>query len=205
MQATRSRILTILKEQEQATVDELSEELGLTAVTVRHHLDILRGEGLVAPPSVRRRRAPGRPQYVYTLTERASRFFPKRYNELAKYLMDELKTRVSETEVEEMMRQISQRIAAQADLPEGDFETRLNAVVEFLNGLGYLTRVEQENASYILHVANCPYERVSHQHDEVCIIDETLLTLLLDQTPERIAWAAHEDHQCAYRIHPPSA
>jgi predicted ArsR family transcriptional regulator len=202
MQATRSRILTILKEQEQATVDELSEELELTAVTVRHHLDILRGEGLVAPPKVRRRKAPGRPQYVYTLTDQASRFFPKRYNELAKYLMDELKSRISEEEIEDMMRQISQRIAAQAELPAGDFETRLDAIVEFLNDLGYLARVEEEDSSFILYVANCPYERVSHQHDEVCIIDETLLTLLLEDQPERIAWTAHEDSHCAYRIYP---
>ena len=50
MQSTRERILNILKERGQATVDDLSQELGLTAVTVRHHLDILRGEGLIASP-----------------------------------------------------------------------------------------------------------------------------------------------------------
>ena len=55
MQLTRKRILDILKEQGHATVDELSDKLKLTAVTVRHHLDVLRTEKLVEPPIVRHR------------------------------------------------------------------------------------------------------------------------------------------------------
>ena len=91
MQSTRERILNILKERGQATVDELSQELSLTAVTVRHHLDILRGEGLIAPPLTRRRKTPGRPQYAYTLAEKASDFFPKRYDRLAQLILDEVR------------------------------------------------------------------------------------------------------------------
>ena len=71
MQTTRQRILEILKEKRQATVEELSEELELTPVTVRHHLEILRGEGLISAPSVLRRPGPGRPQHTYALTEAA--------------------------------------------------------------------------------------------------------------------------------------
>ena len=64
MQQTRRYILEILKERKEATIDEivtaLSERIGkITAVTVRHHLEILRGDGLVAAPAVRRERLPG--------------------------------------------------------------------------------------------------------------------------------------------------
>ena len=47
MQATRQRILEILKERGAATVEQLATELELTPVTIRHHLDILRRAGLV--------------------------------------------------------------------------------------------------------------------------------------------------------------
>ncbi|RLC67959.1 MAG: ArsR family transcriptional regulator, partial [Chloroflexi bacterium] len=103
MQATRERILNILKERGQATVDDLSQELGLTTVTVRHHLDILQEEGLVAPPVARSRQSPGRPQYVYTLTREAGAFFPKRYAHLANQLLSEMRARFSPPEVEQMM------------------------------------------------------------------------------------------------------
>jgi len=77
----------------QATIDELGEALDLTPVTIRHHLDILRGEGLVEVPEVRRRMTPGRPQYVYILTETASDFFPKHYSRFADLMIEEIRER----------------------------------------------------------------------------------------------------------------
>lgn len=205
MQSTRERILSILKERHKATVDELSRELGLTAVTVRHHLDILRGEGLVAAPLVRRRKSPGRPQYVYTLTEKASTFFPKRYEHLASLMLDEVHSHLSPAEVAHMMKRIGERVASQAVLPDEDgFHARLIAAVEFLDGLGYMARWERhDDGDYLLHVVNCPYEQVARQHDDVCTMDVTLLTRLLGTSPRRVSWAARGDHQCTYVVHPP--
>ena len=205
MQATREHILNILKERHQATVGELSRELGLTAVTVRHHLDILRSGGLVAHPFVHRRKTPGRPQYVYTLTEEASTLFPKRYDQLANLMLDEVHSYLSPAEVDQMMKRIGEHIADQAALPnEGDFEARLIATVEFLDRQGYLARWERgDEGDYLLHIANCPYEQVARQYNEVCTIDLTLLTHLLGTSPQRITWAAQGDHQCTYAIRPP--
>jgi DeoR family suf operon transcriptional repressor len=205
MQATRERILNILKEREQATVDELSRELDLTAVTVRHHLDILRGEGLIAAPIVRRRKGPGRPQYAYTLTEKASTFFPKKYDHLASMVLGELDACLSPDEVNQMMRRIGEQIASQADLTDGgDFEARLTAVVEFLNEQGYLARWERgDDDGYVLYIANCPHERVASQYHEVCTMDITLLTHLLGTSPQRISCSARGDFQCTYTVRPP--
>jgi predicted ArsR family transcriptional regulator len=204
LQSTRERILNILKEHGQATVDGLSQELGLTAVTVRHHLDILRGEGLIASPFIRRRKTPGRPQYVYTLADKATSFFPKRYGQLTSLILDEVRSHLSPAEMDQLMKNIGDHIASQADLPKSDgFETRLTAAADFLNGLGYMTRWEQqENGDYVLHVANCPYEEVSRQDQQICTIDMTLLTHLLGTPPQRISWSAQGDQDCSYLIHP---
>ena len=95
MQATRQSILNILKERGQTTVEQLSDELKLTPVTIRHHLDILRSEGLVEAPKVQRRQSPGRPQHIYTLTEHAANYFPKNYVAFADLTLQELRERVS--------------------------------------------------------------------------------------------------------------
>ena len=206
MQPTRECILNILKERGQVTVDELSQELGLTAVTVRHHLDILRGEGFISAPHARRRKAPGRPQYVYALAEKANVLFPKRYAHLAHQILSEVRAHLSPAEVDQMMKRIGEQLASQADLPaEGDFGARLAAVVEFLDNLGHMAQWETcADGGYLLHIANCPYEQVARQNHEVCMIDLTLLTCLLGVFPERIAWIAQGDRQCTYVIHPPS-
>lgn len=212
MQATRERILNILKERGQVTVDELSRELGLTAVTVRHHIDILRSERLVAAPLALRRKAPGRPKHVYTLTEKASTLFPKRYSHLVGQILDEVRAHFSPGEVDQMMRRIGERIASQAVLPiGGDFEARLAAVVEFLDGLGYMAHWEREreqeqgdDGDYLLCIANCPYERASRQDRTICDIDLAMLTRLLGAAPRRVTWAAQGDYQCTYAVHSPT-
>jgi predicted ArsR family transcriptional regulator len=204
LQSTRERILNILKERGQATVDGLSQELGLTAVTVRHHLDILRGEGLIASPLIHRRKTPGRPQYVYTLADKATSFFPKRYGQLTNLILDELRSHLSPAEMDQLMRDIGERIASQVNLSRKDgFETRLIAATDFLNELGYMARWEQQtDGDYALHVANCPYEAVSHQDQQICTIDMTLLTRLLGTSPQRVSWSAQGDQDCSYLIHP---
>jgi len=204
MQATRERILNILKERGQVTVGELSQDLGLTSVTVRHHIEILRGEGLVAAPIVRRRKAPGRPKHVYTLTEKAAILFPKRYSHLIGQILDEVRAHFSPDEVDQMMNRIGERLADQATLPaDGDFKVRLVATIEFLDGLGYMAHWEREpgdDGDYLVHIANCPYERASHQDSEICGLDMAMLTRLLGVAPQRVASVVQGDHQCAYVI-----
>ena len=55
MQTVRKRILELLKEWGEASVSELAEALGIAPVSVRHHLDILQGQGLITVARVRRR------------------------------------------------------------------------------------------------------------------------------------------------------
>jgi predicted ArsR family transcriptional regulator len=210
MQATREHILNILKEQQQATVDDLSAELGLTAVTVRHHLEILRGEGLVGPPTAQRRKGPGRPQYVYSLAEKASSFFPKRYDHLARLLIDELRTHIPDGEMDTVMARIGRHIAQQAPLEDdAGTEDRLTAAIEFLNSLGYMASWEptgDEGASgqYLVHIANCPYERVAFEKRDVCTMDLALLTSLLDTSPQRVLWAGKNSSKCTYAVSLPA-
>ena len=98
----------------QATVDELAEVLELNSVTVRHHLDILRSEGLIADPVVRHRNKPGRPQYVYGLSEKASTRFPKNYCELAAKLLEEVKSNAAPGSVNVIFEGVANRLSATA-------------------------------------------------------------------------------------------
>ena len=95
MQETRRLILDILRRRAHATVDEIVDELqrrrgSITAVTVRHHLMRLQEDGLITSPELKRRSSPGRPQYIYALTEKAKELFPNNYQRLASSLLVEL-------------------------------------------------------------------------------------------------------------------
>jgi predicted ArsR family transcriptional regulator len=205
MQQTRRHILEILKERKEATIDEivsaLSDRIGkITAVTVRHHLEILRGDGLVAAPAVRRRSAPGRPQYVYALTERASEYFPNNYQGLAQGLIEQLKQQLSPTQVNQVFEGVAQMMVNEAMVPDASLETRLDHTVAYMNENGYSASWRHADQGYLLTVGNCPYEQVSSANPELCKMDEILVRRLLGVWPQRLTWQVAEDEVCTFLI-----
>lgn len=201
MQSTRQRILEILKERNQATVEQLSAALELTPVTIRHHLDILRGEGLVGAPQVLRRSGPGRPQYTYALTEAAGDHFPKNYHGLANLMLNEIRQHVAPDEMERILHGVARRMAAQAPplQPAQAPQEVMNAVVSFLNAKGYVARWEETpEGDCLLHTCNCPYERVSQAHSEVCAIDVSLVRQLVGASVQQVSHMTAGDDSCSY-------
>lgn len=201
MQETRQRILEIIKMRGQATVNELTRELGLTAVTIRHHLDVLYRDGLIGPPQVLRRAGPGRPQHVYRLAGDAENLFPKKYDRLTDALLEELEARLSPEELNAVINGVAERMAQQVST-EGDLNVRLGALLEFLNGLGYLATAEKENGSYRIAVANCPYERVARRHGLPCQVDIRLIALVTGVEPEQVQQIVVGGEHCVYRLSP---
>jgi DeoR family suf operon transcriptional repressor len=202
MQATRQLILEYLKKNGQATVDELADVLDLTSVTVRHHLDILRGEELVAEPIIRRRTSRGRPQYQFALTEKASVHFPKRYDDLAQKVLSEVKASASPQLVNVIFEGVAARLSAEAPHPTAHetLPRRLNRAVQFLSERGYVAHWEKSAEGYLLHTSNCPYEALAAQHTELCNIDLVLVGNLLGLVPQRVQRLAEGAPSCAYLI-----
>ena len=199
MQETRQRILEIIKMRGQATVNELTRELGLTAVTIRHHLDVLYRDGLIGPPQILRKAGPGRPQHVYRLAGETEELFPKKYDRLTDALLEELEARMSPEELDAVINGVAERMARQVSA-EGDLGTRLGALMEFLNGLGYLATAQEEEGGYRIVVANCPYERVARRHGLPCKVDVRLIALVTGVEPERVQQIATGDEHCVYRL-----
>ncbi len=202
MQKTRRLILDYLMEHGQATVDELSEILGLNSVTVRHHLDILRSTGLVGKPSIRHRSTPGRPQYSYGLTGEASTQFPKNYCDLAGKLLEEVKASASPQVVSLLLEGVALRLANTASClaPDTPLPQRLDRAVAFLNSLGYVASWEATEAGCRLQTCNCPYEGLADRNPELCGMDLSLVTNLLGVVPERVSRVVEGASSCAYLI-----
>ena len=202
MHASRQRILEILREHGPTTVEELGRHLSLTTVTVRHHLELLRSEGLVSDPTPCHSSRPGRPQYTYVLTEQAGRLFPNNYALLAAHAISELKARSSPQEVTAFFEGLGSRLLANAPrpLPGEPLESRLGRAVEYLNAQGYFARWERLPEGYSLQTCNCPYRGVAGAHPEVCNMDLSLAASLLGCVLERRSRIADGQESCAYWV-----
>lgn len=204
MQSTRQEILEIIKQERQATVEDLAERLELTPMTIRHHLNVLQAQNLVVASKVRRSKKVGRPRLVYTLTDAADELFPQSYGELARYLVSEVKETVGEDEAEAILRRVADRVARSAPAPIAGqtFEDRLTQVVDFMEEQGFISRWEETDQGYVITNLSCPYRLVTREHDEVCIMDTELLTQLLNVTPQRLSSMREGDPACSFLLLP---
>ncbi len=200
MQHKRQEIIDLLKQQGYATVEQLSKAVGLTSVTVRHHLDVLRSEGLVSEPVVRHRNTSGRPQLVYSLTPEAAELFPHNYDELAKVLLTEIRTHCDNRLANVIFEGVSARLAADAPRPQpGEpMESRIQRAVEFLNQKGYVAAWERRADGYLIQTRNCPFEGLPTHTPELCVIDLNLITALVGTQIKRVCHITEGDSSCAY-------
>lgn len=202
MHEKQRQILDIIKNKGSATVNELKDQLNITGVTVRHHLDRLRTQGVVSDPQVRRRKSPGRPEYQYVLTPMATDHFPKGYDTFALHLLDEIKSRFRSRQVDAIFEGVSRRIVASVPErdPDASHRTQVDNAVEFLNSQGYVARREQCYNGQVLHICNCPYEDLRQANPELCQMDLNLVTSMLETEPECIGVMAQGADTCSYLI-----
>jgi predicted ArsR family transcriptional regulator len=203
----RRHILEILKERSGATVAELAECLNMAPVSVRHHLDILQGDNLIAVDHLERKGNVGRPQQVYALTIDANDHFPNNFAALAAGLLRQLKNVLPPEQVESAFRAMAREFAGEllaGDTDDLPIEARLGRVACFLSEHGYLARWEPDpdnpEHGFLLHKCNCPYGAVSSEHRELCMMDQALINELFGQPCERIGSMAEHGHCCTYRI-----
>jgi predicted ArsR family transcriptional regulator len=207
MENTRQTILEILRRRQHATVEELTQELGLAAATVRRHLDILMRDNYVAV--TQKRRDIGRPHYVFTLTDAGDDLFPRGYVRLTNRIIEELvsldrddtkgKTGVALAEVlfEKMADRVAETYAGRITgktLPD-----RLDETTKLLAGEGMFFEWRKADDGYQLLGQGCPCPRIADIHSEVCIHDQRLLQRLLRADVEPIS-VNPEKSVCAYLV-----
>ena len=99
MKSTREKVLQTLVSNPRSTILEIASEVGINAISVRHHLTSLQAASLVSAEE--ERHGVGRPRLVYFLTDRGMEKFPTRYYRLTNNLLTEMKASMPETDVEE--------------------------------------------------------------------------------------------------------
>ncbi len=202
---TREKVLRTLLTRQHCTINELAEAVGINPISVRHHISKLEASGLVA--SKEERHGVGRPRLVYFLTEKGMEQFPSRYLQLTIRLLNQLKETLPDLLVGELFSQMANDLAAEyaADLEVDDLpiEERLDIVRDLLNAEGFTVEWERKNDGYHIREVGCPYLHVGQTHPEVCAVDETLISNVLDVPIEKIKCVLNGDTHCTYVVSAP--
>lgn len=193
---SRLRIVEVLKRRHEASVTELSQALGLTPVTIRHHLASLLSDEVISDPIPRRKSGPGRPEMVYGLTPRADELTPRNYGELCACLLHGVGGIASDPLA--VLDQAGASLAAQAcsRMPQPG----LANVLAFLEARGYFPSLEQGESGTTVVLANCPYLEVSRAMPDFCRFDIAFLESTLGAKVSVEKSIAQHDASCRLRL-----
>jgi DeoR family suf operon transcriptional repressor len=203
MTDTRQEILEYLREKGTADVSELAEALGLSPVTIHYHINVLQRDGLLETKDVRQ--GVGRPHKVFTLRDSAYKKFPQSYHRLSDRLLDILKSRMTEADIQALFERIGADIAGEhvLSLQGKPLEQKVATLIELLGEEGFMSRLEKIGADrFVLTQVNCPYQYVATRHPEVCELDLQLMNTALGTEVTRGACVANGDAVCTFHIQP---
>jgi DeoR family suf operon transcriptional repressor len=206
MSGTRDLVLRTLLIQPGCTVNELAEKVGISPISVRHHIASLEADGLIS--SEDERHGVGRPRQVFFLTEAGIEQFPTRYVRLTVRLLEHLKETMPESMVNALFSDMAEDLAN--DLAEGmemknlSMQERLNLVKELLRGEGFNIEWEQLENGYEIHEASCPYYYIGQNHPEICNVDQILISKVLSLPTEKVKCILNGDSICTYLVSTPT-
>lgn len=199
---TRNRVLRSLLLNQKRTVNELAESVDINPISVRHHVTKLEAEGLIV--SEEERHGVGRPRLIFSLTPKGMEQFPQRYLQLTMRLMDQLKSNLPEKVLGTIFKDVAEGIANELthdiNLEELTLEERLELLQEVLTAEGFMVNLEEEEDSFYIVEASCPYHHVGEDHPEICVVDQELIAHFVSSTPKRVECILDGDKQCKYRI-----
>lgn len=198
--STRERVLQTLLTHQRCTINEIADAVEINPISVRHHITKLQADGLV--DSAEERHGVGRPRRVYFLTEGGREHFPTRYLRLTLRILEQLKETVPQPMVNQLFTNIAEDLAAShAPVLAGlTIEERLNIVKKLLTNEGFQVEWKKQGDYYQIQESNCPYYHVGQNHPEVCSVDQTLISTVLDVPAEKIQCMLHGDAFCTYIV-----
>jgi predicted ArsR family transcriptional regulator len=202
MTGTREQVLRTLLTRPRRTIIELAEEVGISPISIRHHISSLQAEGFIAAEE--ERHGVGRPRQVYSLTETGVEQFPTRYVRLTVRLLERLKETMPEAMFTKLFVQMAEDLAKDlavgAETKNLSMQERLNLVKDLLKQEGFTIEWEQLGDSYQIREASCPYYYIGQNHPEICAVDQILISTVLSVPAEKIKCILNGDNFCTYII-----
>lgn len=196
----RDEILRVLKVGGGMFAPDIASQVGTGTSAVRPHLESLSADGLVNAEPVRGR--PGRPRYLYCLTEKGHESFERTYDDLASCMVDAVLELGGEDLLGSILerherRQFDRYVPRVRGLA---FDDRVREVARILDECGYMVELKATADGYHLSEHNCPVSRVASGCTAACESELRFIRNLVEADVEQLEVAPVGDKACCYAI-----
>ena len=194
---TRGQVLHLLRRKPRS-VNELADELGLTDNAVRAQLAALGKEGYVEQLKTR----PGvrKPEGIFGLTPHAAVLFPKAYGALLEQLLQVLQTRLSDEELDGVLREIGHKLSSGFTPDPAAPPNPVNGALEALGRLGGMAEAHEEDGRIVIQGYDCPIAAAVQGYPDACILAQTLLSDLLGRPVTECCDRTGNTPRCRFEV-----
>lgn len=201
---SQEKILYLIKTKGPQTVGELAQELNITTMGVRQHLELLEKGKMLKTQKRESRR--GRPGHEWRLTRKGHRYFPDRHEPLTVALIRSVKEVFGQDGLERLIEKRTQDTLAHYHntLREcHSIEERVARLAQLRAEEGYMAQIEREGDDFLLFENHCPICAAAEVCLDFCRSElETFQVVLGDRVKvERTEYILAGEARCAYRIH----
>ena len=212
MERTRDEVVRILHERGERSVTELAEEIGVSAGSIRRHMDLMLADGLVVSHLARQSR--GRPTTRYALSEAgeeqtSSMHYQRLLGQLSSALVnlsaDEVDGQDGHTVLDRLFDHVAESVAREhaSEIRGESLGQRVYEVTLALSNEGILQEVEDAGEFFRLRNTGCPYRSMATSMAEnhaCCAADRRAIELLLGAPVEQITTVAGGAAACEYLV-----
>ncbi len=200
---TKDKILDLLKKQTQMTVSQLAQELTITEMAVRKHLNALEKDSLLKISE--EKRPVGRPVQFFSLSPEADRLFPKNYDNLTVDFLHDLQEMQGSEIIDQLFENRKKRLAGkyQPLLAKAVAnEERINILRAIQEDKGYMAdvvQIDQQQFELIEH--HCPIFEVARNFKQACRCETNMFKEVLHtENIQRTTCKADGDNHCHFLI-----
>lgn len=203
---TADRILQTIKREGAVTAKQLAEDLGMTTMGARQHLQGLEEEGILSFHDVKVK--VGRPTRHWALTQKGHDQFADRHGELTIQVIEAVEHLFGREGLEKVTAEReSKTLALYQEVLSGcrTLEEKLRVIVSLREQDGYMAELEDlGNQHYLLVENHCPICKAASRCSSLCQSELNIFQTLLGKQTEvrRSEHIADGQRRCAYQISP---
>ena len=168
IRTTKEQILALLKQHGNLTIMDLANQLEITEMAVRRHIQTLERDKLIL--SDVKKQTMGRPSKVYKLAEQGENLFPKRYKEFSLDILHGLKAAGQEQLIIDILLKRKEDLLKKhkKEHPNESLGERLENLKYIQDQDGYMPEIENKDGFIHFRELNCPYIEVAKEFPQIC-------------------------------------
>lgn len=194
----------LVKEKEGLTIEQFSKLLHISRSAIHQHMMVLERDGYVRKSVSMQTK--GRPGATFVLTDKGIHIFPKNYSLFAEMLINLIKHKLGSEELIEYLHELGASLSEskKAALKNKSLNEQIEMTVTIMQELGYEAQIAKSDTGDVpmIDAYNCIFHDLAYKNQEVCELDLSLLSSLLNSDIEQVCCMAKGDGRCRFKVLP---